>query len=232
MNRVPLTPVYVLHRRAYRNTSLLIDFFSQQHGRVSVVARSARGPKSRYRGALQPFTPMLASWSGQGELKTLNLLEVEGSAYWLRGKSLLCGLYLNELLLRLLHRQDPYPHVYHIYQMTLSALYKAQAIEHALRIFEKNLLHELGYGLSLHCEAQSGMAINEQAYYYYHPEIGFLRSSDGAEEAHLFQGKSLLAFHQDQLRDEQSLKDAKRLMRLALSSHLGHKPVASRELLM
>lgn len=231
MNRIALNPVYVLHRRAYRNTSLLVDLFSEQHGCVSVVARSARGPKSRYRGALQAFTPMLASWSGKTELKTLNNLELEGAPYSLSGKALLCGLYLNELLLRLMHRHDPYPRLYRLYEQTLSGLNTVHIIEKSLRLFEKNLLNELGYGLLLHCEAQNGAAIQDQYYYRYHPELGFMRSHEDSAQS-LFSGKSLLDFYHEELENEQSLKDAKRLMRLALSWYLGDKPIASRELLI
>jgi len=230
MNRVPLTPVYVLHRRPYRNTSLLVDFFSEQHGRVSVVARSARGPKSRFRGALQPFTPMLAAWSGQTELKTLNALELVGSPHPLPAKALLCGFYLNELLIRLLQCYDPYPRLYKLYQESLVNLAKLGGIEQALRLFEKRLLHELGYGLLLDCEAQSGNAIMDQHFYRYHPELGFMRSSEENAMAHLFSGKSLLDLHHEQLENEQSLKDAKRLMRMALNLHLGDRALASREL--
>ncbi len=232
MNRVSLTPVYVLHRRPYRNTSLIVDFFSQQHGRVSAVARSARGPKSRYRGSLQPFVSMLAGWSGRGELKSLNDLELEGPPLHLTGKPLLCGLYLNELCLRLLQRDDPYPAVYQIYKITLEALHGFQSIEQSLRLFEIKLLNELGYGILLNCEAQSGVAIEESQYYRFHPDLGFLKSSEKMSEDHLvFRGESLLALHQEELIDPLVLKDAKRLMRMVLSIHLGGKPIASRELL-
>ena len=231
MNRVALTPVYVLHRRPYRNTSLLVELFSKEHGRVSAVARSARGPKSRYRGNLQAFIPMQASWSGHGELKSLNALELEGGFYPLMGKTLVCGLYLNELLLRLLQRHDPYPRLYQLYEQTLKLLVKADAFEHSLRLFEKNLLCELGYGLLLHCEAKTGAPIQDQHHYRYQPELGFIRSVEAETQDYLFCGKSLLDLEREELENEQSLKDAKRLMRMALNLHLGDKPIASRELL-
>lgn len=232
MNRVSLTPVYVLHRRPYRNTSLLVELFSKEHGRVSAVARSARGPQSRYRGNLQAFIPMQASWSGQGELKTLNALELEPASYTLAGKTLIYALYLNELLLRLLQRHDPYPRLYQLYEDTLKLLSCAEAFERSLRIFEKNLLHELGYGLLLHCEAKTGIAIQGQYHYRYHQELGFMRSSVAESQDYLFSGKSLLDLDREALDSDQSLKDAKRLMRMALNVHLGDKPIASRELLL
>ena len=231
MNRVALTPVYVLHRRPYRNTSLLVELFSKEHGRISVVARSARGPKSRYRGNLQAFVPMQASWSGQGDLKSLNALELEGAFHPLVGKTMVCGLYLNELLLRLLHRHDPYPRLYQLYEQTLQLLVKAGSFEQSLRLFEKNLLCELGYGLLLHCEARTGAVIQDQYHYRYHPELGFMRSVELDASDYLFSGKSLLDLEREELENDQSLKDAKRLMRMALSLHLGDKPIASRELL-
>jgi DNA repair protein RecO (recombination protein O) len=181
---------------------------------------------------LQAFIPMLASWVGRGELKTLTELELDGMPYQLTGKELLCGFYLNELLMRMVHRDDPYPHLYQLYQKTLDSLYQAQMVEQSLRLFEKNLLQQLGYGLLLDCEASQGTAITAEQDYRYHPELGFLNVVHAAEADHyIFSGKSLLAFHRNELNDPIILKDAKRLMRIALSLHLGDKPIMSRELL-
>ena len=108
-NRVTLEPTYILHRRAYSNTSYIIDFFTRTHGRVSAVARSARGPKSRYRGKLELFVPMLVTWTGKYELKNLGEVEFCQPPIDLQGNALLCAFYLNELLVKCLQREDPHP---------------------------------------------------------------------------------------------------------------------------
>lgn len=232
MNRVTLQSAFVLHTRPYSNTSLIVELFTQDHGRISVLARSARGLKSRYKGKLQLFSPLILGWSGRSELKNLGNLEIDGVPYQLDGKALLCGFYLNELVLRLLHREDPYPKLFETYHLTLRRLSFDEALEPTLRVFEKQLLERLGYGLSLTRELQSGTQIESEAHYQYIPERGFMRCELGTDSTHVFSGSSLLALHREQLSDSQSLQDAKRLMRLLLSQHLGSKPLKSRELLV
>ncbi|GIT25744.1 MAG: hypothetical protein CM1200mP41_17880 [Gammaproteobacteria bacterium] len=105
--RVVNEPAFLLHRRPYTESSVLIDLFSRHHGRMVLIAKGARKLKSRWRGALWPFQPLIAAWSGRGEVKTVTGMDGEGSSYGLRGKALYCGYYMNELVLRLLHRFDP-----------------------------------------------------------------------------------------------------------------------------
>src|SRR3989344_2269062 len=138
--RVLLEPAFVLHTRPYRNTSLLVELFTERHGLVSVVARSARGPTSRYKGGLQPFSPLLVDWIGRSELKTLGNVEFSSCPSRLGGDALLCAFYLNELLLRLLHHEDAHPVLYATYQETLSILPQADKREVQLRYFELTLL--------------------------------------------------------------------------------------------
>lgn len=223
-SRVLLEPVFVLHHRPYQNSSLIVDFFSRQHGRVSAVARSARGPQSRYKGYLQLFTPLLASWSGRHELMNLNHLELQGLPHDLSGQSLLCAFYLNELLLRLLARDDPYPGIFADYQATLQSLERQENLAITLRRFEKRLLGHLGYGLDFQ--------VNAEQNYRFLPEQGFLRCqrSDEVGES-IFSGSSLLALQTETWENSADLAAAKRLMRLVLRLHLGNKPLKSRELL-
>src|SRR6185437_10727813 len=117
-----LQPAFVLHTRPYRDTSLLLEIFTPDYGRVSTLARGARGLRSRFKGLLQPFVPLLLSWYGKTELMTLSAAESQGKVLDLTGEKLLCGLYLNELLMRLLHRYDAHPQLYIVYQETLYAL--------------------------------------------------------------------------------------------------------------
>ncbi len=232
--RVLLEPAFVLHRRPYRNTSLIIELLTMRYGRKAAVARSARGLQSRYKGKLESFLPLLVSWSGRRELMSLGQIELSARPFELNGRALLCGFYLNELLVRLLQRDDPYPNVFNSYQNTLQKLESDTNVDVALRCFEKNLLHELGYALPLERDAHSGEGINEALMYQYLPERGFLCCDHGdnvAANAAVFSGRSLLALQREQFDDEQSLQDAKRLMRLAMSHHLGNKPLKSRELM-
>lgn len=229
LTRVNLEPAFVLHRRPYRNTSLLVELFTRSHGRVAVVARSARGMKSRYKGVLQPFSPLLVAWLGRNELKTLGNIELCGASYALEGNALACGFYLNELLLRLLEREDPHPYLFELYQTSLAELQHLDQIEKTLRIFEKKLLQELGYGLPLNHEAESGNPIDPAANYQYIPEQGFIRRL-ASESNSLFSGLSLIALQDEALEDESTLKEIKLLMRVALTHHLGSKPLKSRDL--
>jgi DNA repair protein RecO (recombination protein O) len=224
-SRVLLEPVFVLHHHAYQNSSLIVDFFSRQHGRVSAVARSARGPKSRYKGYCQLFTPLLASWSGRHELMNLNHLELRGLPCQLSGQALLCAFYLNELLLRLLARDDPYPEIFADYQAALQGLEIESNVAMVLRRFEKRLLDHLGYGLNFQVSAHE--------YYRWLPDQGFLHcehSTDVGES--VFSGRSLIALQTEEWEHPEDLAAAKRLMRLALRQHLGAKPLKSRELML
>lgn len=219
--RVLLEPVFVLHNRPYQNSSLLVELFSRRHGRFTALARSARGPRSRFRGYLQTFSPLLASWSGRRELMNLNQLELNAAPFQLEGHALMSAFYLNELLLRLLPRDDPYPEVFQDYQIALQGLEQFANLPAVLRRFEKRLLEHLGYGLSFPVEADK--------YYQWLPEQGFSRC-ESVQGGCLFLGRSLLAIQAEQWENPEDLAAAKRLLRLALSWHLGDKPLKSREL--
>lgn len=225
VTRVLLEPIFVLHHRPYQNSSLIVEFFSRQHGRIAALARSARGPKSRYKGYLQVFSPLLASWSGRRELMNLNQIELYGLPYQLMGQGLLCAFYLNELLLRLLPRDDPYPEIFADYQAALQGLEQSDNIPVVLRRFEKRILEHLGYGLSF--------PVDPHQYYQWLPDRGFLRCNAAAHVGErIFRGGSLLALQAEQWDNPEDLLDAKYLMRIILSQYLGNKPLKSRELLL
>jgi len=230
MQRVQLESAFVLHSIPYRNTSLIVDLLTRQFGRVSVVARSSRGPKSRYKGQLQAFVPLLVSYSGRHELKNLNQIELYSKPYDLLGNHMMCGFYLNELLVRLLHKEEACPQLFALYQQTLLELERGKHLERVLRIFEKRLLSQLGYGLALNTDASSGQAIESERSYRFVFERGFLEIDADIFESSVFSGSSLLALHNEALSNTAELHDAKRLMRLALSYYLGSKPLKSREL--
>lgn len=231
-NAVILQPAFILHARAYRDSSLLLELFTLDHGRVSAVARGARSARARYKGLLQPFVPLLVSWYGKSELVSLSGAEANGVILNLGGDTLLCGFYLNELLMRLLHRYDAHPQLFTAYQETLWSLQDSAQLARILRAFEKLLLSELGYALSLDRAADTGSRVEADRFYYFDPARGMLSYEETMRVAshYIFEGNSLLALHAGELSDKSCLQDAKRLLRIALNQLLDGKPLKSREL--
>ncbi len=224
--------VYILHKRAYRDSSEMLEIFSHDYGRLCLVARASRGAKSRTAAILQLFRPLLMSWQGRTEMPTLT--NVENAAMRppaLTGKALLSAMYLNELLMHLLHRNDVHETVFGHYHDTLFNLATEVHIELVLRRFEKQLLQALGFALNLGTDADSGAAVSTTHQYRFHHEHGPVRSHDRQTQADLplVSGASLLAFDNDQLLPEHA-SEIKYLMRFVLSRHLGHKRLRSREL--
>src|SRR5215472_17488080 len=152
VQRVQLARAYVLHQRPFRDTSLIVEAFARDYGRLTLFAHGARGPRSRFT-ALQPFRPLLLSWSGRGEAPALAAAESAEAPPALAATQLLSGFYLNELLLKLLTRGDPHPELFDLYEATLAELRSAATAEAALRLFEARLLGFIGYGLNLAAEA-------------------------------------------------------------------------------
>jgi DNA repair protein RecO (recombination protein O) len=216
MKRVALEPAFLLAVRAYRETSSLIEAFTPAHGRVGLVARGSRSPRSKLRGLLQPFQPLLLSWSEGGELATLAGAESAGPPLGLTGETVLSGWYLNELVLRLLARRDPHGALYEAYGRALGSLADGAAAAATLRRFELELLAELGYAVHLPED------IAPEGWYGYDPEAG-LRAAEPGPGA--YRGASLRALAAGTLDTEESLSDARRLLRAALAPHLGTRPL-------
>ncbi|HSW69916.1 MAG TPA: DNA repair protein RecO [Gammaproteobacteria bacterium] len=228
--RISLQPAFILHHRPYRETSLLLDILTRDHGRISLIARGVRKNRSKLRPLLQPFSPLLLSWQGKTELMTLQTAESQGIPISLCGECLLSGFYLNELLMRLLQKQDPHPQLYTIYHHTLLELAQSTLQQKHLRLFEKKLLNELGYGLQLDHSIPDRKPFLPDQLYQFHPEQGFGPCDQNPLQNTTFSGKSLLALASEQLEDEESLLEIKRLMRIALGILLGPKPLQSRKL--
>jgi DNA repair protein RecO (recombination protein O) len=230
--KIALQPAYVLHSRPYRDTSLLLEVFTAEHGRLGLVARGARRKSRGGSGGalLQPFTPLLLSFTGRAELKTLTAVEAAGLAQVLQGDRLFSGMYLNELLVRLLHRHDPNPTLFAAYSAALQSLAAEADVEVSLRRFELRLLEELGYSFDLAAEGDTGEAVQEDRWYQYHSHCGLV-AGDGIAEPSTpaFSGSDLLRMARGQFGGEVR-QTAKRLLRLALSEHLGGAPLRSREL--
>lgn len=219
--RVVLTPAYLLHQRAWRETSKLLEIWSREHGRLGLVARGARRPNSPQRSLLQPFTPLLLSWTQRGELGNLGAVEPAqaGAPVLLRGKPLMAAFYMNELLLRLVARQDPHPHLYDAYAHTLKAL-GGPGPAAALRIFELRLLSSIGYGLNLTQMAGGNSQVEADQNYLYDLEAGPRLSGGRKGPGVPVHGRTLLALHGGTLDDSGDLKEAKRLLAAALEPHL------------
>ena len=230
-----LQPAYVLHQRAYRDSSAIVELFTPEQGRVGVVARGIKRPRSPWRGLLQPFQPLLVAWQGGGELKTLTGAEPQGMALGLPPSALASGFYLNELLMRLLARHDAQLTLFGCYDAGLRALASAHddaSLERVLRHFECDLLEALGYGLSLTRDTRGLPVAAGQRYDYLH-ERGPRPLDDAAEvEGIALHGATLLAIHERQVSGERTRREAKRLMRATLAHYLGPRPLVSRQLLM
>ena len=224
---------YVLHSRPYRDSSLLLEFFSREKGRVSLVAKGAKGRKTRGGSAaalLQPFSPLFCSWSGRSELKTLTACESQGGSASLSGRRIYSGLYVNELLARLLHHEDPHQNLYDQYVRVLTDLAGDSSEELALRQFEFSLLEELGYGFDLQTDGQSGDPVDDESWYSFHEEYGLvLADTQASERLPRYRGVELRQLVRGEFSAAARLC-AKRLMRQALAAHLGEKPLKSREL--
>ena len=232
-SRVSLQPAYVLHSRPFQNTSLLVDFFTLDYGLVRAVAKGARREKSRFRSLLQAFQLLLASFSGRSEVKTLTGLECNLAAMQLSGTRLFSALYMNELLSRLLHNQEEHRALYRHYQDALVGLQGDGEIEPVLRQFELRLLAELGYAINLNEDCSSHEPIDAGSCYRFTPDVGFeLAAAEGVREkaADEYLGEHLIALSQLQLNDQAAASSAKRLLRQALATHLGDKPLHSRQL--
>ncbi len=223
-------PAFVLHSYPFRETSLILDVFSRKHGRLPVMARGARRPKSSLRGLLMNFQPLLLCWFGKGEVRTLHSAEWQGGQPYLQGTALMCGFYLNELLLNLLARDDPHEHLFDYYRATLHRL--AHEIDHAatLRCFEKHLLQELGYALTLEREAGSDKLVRAEVCYRYAAERGALPDDGDLQTGLPVLGKTLLDMAADDYADPVTAQQSKQLMRLLLNHHLGGKMLHTREL--
>ena len=228
-------PAYLLHGYPYRETSLVIEVFTRTHGRVAMVARGARRPRSVLRGVLLAFQPLLLSWAGRSELRTLHKAEWQGGLAQLRGEALLCGFYLNELLLKLLARDDPHENLFDAYARTLQALAGGAPLDVTLRRFERDLLRELGYALALEHDALSGAPVCAEATYVYQLDAGPVRTEPAhagdAENRLELRGQTLLDMAHDDYSSVLTLQQSKALMRMLINHHLGNQMLNTRQLL-
>ena len=223
-------PVYVLHTYPFKETSLVVELFSQQFGRIAAVAKGARRPHSAMRGMLQSFQMLDGAWSGKNELKTLHSLDWSAGLTLLKGEALMCGFYMNELLLRLLPREDAHENLFAYYQATLSNLAKDENLAITLRRFELKLLQEMGYAVPLLAD-ENDASIESGKTYRYEAEYGACALSATKNGVQL-SGKTMLDMARDDYADLQTQSQSKQLMRYLLAHYLGDKPLHTRQLLI
>jgi DNA repair protein RecO (recombination protein O) len=226
--KVDLQPAFVLHSRAYRETSELLEVFTANYGRVGLVARGARRPKSPLRGGLNPFQPLRVSWSGRGELQTLRAVEATDTARELTSDRIMAGFYVNELLMKLLHRHDAHPELFMHYGSVIAQLGIGEGVEALLRSFELELLREIGYALNLERDSISNEPLREAQQYEFRVEQGAVIADHPHEDTFCFSGGELLAIGRREFDDPVVLKRAKYLLRAALNYHLGERGLESR----
>jgi DNA repair protein RecO (recombination protein O) len=223
-------PVYVLHTYPFKETSLVVELFSQQFGRIAAVAKGARRPHSAMRGMLQSFQILDGAWSGKNELKTLHSLDWSAGLTLLKGEALMCGFYMNELLLRLLPREDAHENLFAYYQATLKTLAESQDLAITLRRFELKLLQEMGYAVPLLID-ENDAPIDADKTYRYEAEYGACALSATKNGVQL-SGKTMLDMARDDYSDAQTQNQSKQLMRYLLAHYLGDKPLHTRQLLI
>jgi DNA repair protein RecO (recombination protein O) len=229
-NKVDGQPAFVLHAYPFRETSLIIEAFSRDFGRVALLARGARRPRSPLRGLLLAFQPLELAWAGKGEVQTLMKAEWQGGQPLLTGKSLFCAYYLNELLMHLLPREDAHERLFSVYAETLRR-FSGPLQEADLRHFERAFLQELGYGLTLERDAK-GVAIDVAAHYAYEIEHGPVRLQRPGSSPLSVSGKTLIDLAHEDFSDPRSLLEAKQLMRALIAHYTGGKGLETRKIFM
>jgi len=211
----------------------LLEVLTAEYGRLSLVARGARRKArggSSGSALLQPFIPLLLSFSGRAELKSLTAKEAAGKLHELRGERLFSAMYVNELLVRLLHRHDPHPQLFAAYTEALQALAREDVVDTTLRHFEFKLLDELGYSFDLALDADSGERVQAHLWYHYIPDLGLVAKADATDPSRsAYAGADLIIMAGGQFGGSVRVT-AKRLLRQALAGHLGDAPLRSREL--
>ncbi|NMM39051.1 MAG: DNA repair protein RecO [Glaciimonas sp.] len=229
--RILVQPGFVLHSYPYKETSLIIDFFSRDHGRVALVAKGAKRPHSALRGVLQTFQPLSVGWSGKAEIRTLIGVEWVGGLLPLEKSALLCGFYLNELLVKLLARDDPHPTLFNHYVSTLNQLAHGEAAPIVLRRFERVLLKETGVAVDLTLCTTTRSVVTADAIYVVDPERGVRLARPGDPWPQV-RGQTLLDMECGNYADATTLVQSKLMMRALLAHHLGGTPLNTRQILI
>lgn len=229
--RVLAQPGFVLHSYPYKETSLIVDVFTRQYGRIALLAKGAKRPHSQLRGALQTFQPLTLSWTGKSDLQTLTAAEWVGGMLPLEKSALLCGFYLNEIIVKLLQRDDPQPLLFDAYVATINQLAHGEPATIVLRKFELNLLKSAGVVGDLTFCTQQRTKVDADVIYVVDPDIG-ARPSLETEQGVKVHGKTLLDMHSADYSDARTQSQSKLLMRFLLAHHLHGATINTRQILM
>lgn len=225
--RVAQQPAWILHTLPWRETSLIVEVFTRDHGRIALVAKGARRPMSELRGVLMAFQPLLLDWSGGGEVKTLTRGEWRGAQALLAGRALLCAYYLNELLLKLTAREDPHPALFAAYESAIGALGQGESLPRILRRFELMLLRELGYGVMLDSDG-NGQPFQPGEPYLYIIERGPWPAAQETSDGVRVDGQTLIDLAANDFSRAETLHEAGHLLRVLIHHHLGGQSLQSR----
>jgi DNA repair protein RecO (recombination protein O) len=223
-------PGFVLHAYPYKETSLIVEAFTRRFGRVGLLARGARRPRSMLRGVLLAFHPLRLNWSASAELGTLISAEWGGGQATLAGPGLMCGFYINELLLRLLPRDDPHEALFDAYGVALSRLAAGEPQAPVLRGFERRMLGELGYAPVLDRDAATGAEIQPAKHYAYEAERGPVETSRTNGDS-VISGSTLLDMAADNYDNARTREESRRLMRALIGERLGGQTLHTRAVL-
>lgn len=230
--RISEQPAFVLHSYPYRETSLILDVLSRDHGRLALIAKGAKRPHSALRGVLQTFQPLSLAWTGKSEMRTLTGAEWVGGMLPLAGDALLCGFYANELLVKFCAREDPHPQLFHHYVVTLTRLAHDEPPVQVLRSFERVLLRETGYAMALD-RTVARQPVVPGGRYVFDPERGVRDAADDLPaQWPVVSGQTLLDMEQDDYHRAQTVAQSKTLMRFLLNTYLGGTPLATRQILI
>lgn len=230
--RILNEPAWLLHRRPFRDSSQILDILSRDHGRLTVVAKGSRGAKSKLRGILRPFLPLQLSWVIRSDLGTLTGAEMHGAPLALSGDALLSGYYVNELILKLLHRHDPQPEIFLAYGATIERLAGRGDVAPYLRQFEIELLRMLGYALNLDHDTDTRQPLERERQYEYRAEEGPVPFSDSKRRGPMvFTGAELEAIREQDFADRATLGKANKLLRHVIAYHLDGRELKSRKVL-
>lgn len=220
---------FILHRWPYRESSLLLEVFTRDYGRLGLIAKGSRRKKSQSQGLFSPFKPLLIGWTGRGELPVLTGIEQAGFMPQLSGGGVGCGYYINELILKLLHRHDAHEALFDKYQELMFALTNRQDPFIVLRVFEKHLLQKIGFGLVLDHDAETGEAISKDSAYRYFPQKGPVQVSESGSD--VIRGSTLIALQKEEFPTREDQIQARMLTRFLIDLQLNGKSLRARRVM-
>lgn len=228
--RIQNQSAWILHHRPFSNSSMILDIMTCEYGRISVIAKGSRSAKSKFRGILRPFMPLNISWLTRANLGTLIEAEVQGAPISLNGDALISGYYANELLLKLLHKDDPHNEIFLLYSETIKKLSLTNQLAPLLRQFEIKLLKLIGYALNLNEVSDTHKSLDPLSYYEYRPDMGPIEVENNKGPM-TFLGSQLKSIQQQNFECEDTLMCANRLLRHVISYQLGGRKLMTRKVI-